>query len=103
MKIVGIDYSIDPKRHNPFVRTADRMVHDTVRKAIAENASWSIGGELERIRGEIEKAISRPLAKGILLHGKVESIEPGVMTVATDRITIHALATGAADIQATEW
>jgi hypothetical protein len=103
MKIVDIDYSLDPKRHNPFVRTADRLAHDSVRKAIAENASWSIAGELERIRSDIEKAISRPLAKGITLHGKVESIEPGKMTIANDGITIHALATGSADIEAREW
>ncbi len=103
MKIADIDYAIDPRRHNPFVRTADRLAHDSVRKAIAEAASWSMAGELERIRGEIEKAITRPLGKGITLHGKVESIEPGSMTIATDRITIHALATGAADIEALEW
>jgi hypothetical protein len=103
MKIVDIDYSIDPRRHNPFVRTADRLAHDSVRKAIAEAASWSMASELERIRGEIEKAITRPLGKGITLHGKVESIEPGSLTIATDRITIHALATGAADIEALEW
>ncbi len=103
MKIVGIDYSIDPRRHNPFVRTADRLAHDSVRKAIAENASWSIAGELERIRGEIEKAISRTLTKGIALHGTVQSIEPGKVDIDNDRITIHALATGTADIEAREW
>src|SRR5205807_1049146 len=60
MTLANVDYAIDPKRHNPFVRTADRLAHDSVRKAIADSASWSIAGELERIRGEIDKAITRP-------------------------------------------
>jgi hypothetical protein len=103
LTLTSVDYSIDPKRHNPFVRTADRLAHDSVRKAIAESASWSIAGELERIRGEIDKAITRPLAKNITLHGKIDSIEPQDVLLGNDRIVIHALATGSAEVEATSW
>ncbi len=74
-----------------------------MRKAIAESASWSIAGELERIRGEIDKAITRPLAKNIALRGHVESIEPQGVTIGSDRIVIHALATGSGEVEAKAW
>ncbi len=103
MTLANVDYAIDPKRHNPFVRTADRLAHDSVRKAIADSASWSIAGELERIRGEIDKAITRPLARNIALRGKVDSIEPQDILLGSDRIVIRALATGSAEVEATAW
>jgi hypothetical protein len=101
--IANVDYTLDPRRHNPFVRTANRLAHDSVRKAIAEAASWSISPQLADLRGEIARAISRPLARGITLHGTVDSIEPSAVILGTDRIIIRGVLTGSAEIEATTW
>jgi hypothetical protein len=101
--IANVDYTLDPRRKNPFVRTANRLAHDSVRKAIAGAASWSIAPQLAGIRTEIAKAISRPLAKGITLRGTVDSIEPSAILLNSDRIVIRGVLVGGAEIEATTW
>jgi len=103
MTITGVDYSLDPKRHNPFVRLADRITHDAVRKAIADSASWSLAAQLAAIRAEIERAITRPLAKDIRLTGRVDAVDPTDLVLGADRITVHAVAVGSAEITAAKW
>lgn len=98
-----LDYAIGSHKHNLFVRTADHLAHDSVRKAIADAASWSLDTQLAAIRSEIDKAITRPLAANVSLRGHVESIEPRVIDVHAGNITIRAIATGAAEVEVKRW
>jgi hypothetical protein len=103
MTITNVDYSLDPRRHNPFVRLADRVMHDAVRTAIADSASLSVAPQLAVIRGQIEQAITRPLAKGIRLTGHVDAVDPTELLLGSDRITVRAVAVGSAEITAAKW
>lgn len=98
-----IDYSLSSHRKNVFVRTADHLAHDSVRKAIADNASWSLEKQLTQIRAEIDKAMARPLAANVTLRGHAESIEPRSIDVRRDGITIRAVMTGNAEVDVTKW
>jgi len=99
----NLEYSLDPKRHNPFVRIGDRLAHDALRARLAETAQWSLAPQIGLIKGEIERATSRPLAPGITMHGRVASIEPEALLARTEGITIRVVATGEAGIDVASW
>lgn len=98
-----LNYTLDSRRHNPFVRAADRLAHENVRKAIADSASWPLDSQLAAIRAEIAKAMTRPLARNIALRGQVDAIEPRSIDVREEAITIRAIATGSAEVEVRGW
>ena len=94
-----LDYALDPRRRSIFLRIADKLAHDTLRKNLAESARWSVAPQIATIRGEIEKAVVRPLAPGVFLRGKVDDITPLAIGLHADAIAINVLATGSAEVQ----
>ena len=93
-----LDYSLDPKRHNPFVKLADHLAHDSVRAQLVANAHWSIAPQMAAMRAEITKAMSRPLAPNVILRGSVDAMQPVSVTPLPDRMVIRAVAVGSAAI-----
>jgi hypothetical protein len=98
-----VDYSLSSHRKNLFVRTADHLAHDNVRKAIAGSAAWSLEPQLAKIRAEIDKAMTRPLAPNVALHGHAGTIEPRAIDVHANGITIRAIITGEAEVEVGRW
>jgi hypothetical protein len=94
----GLDYTLDPRRKNPFVRIADRLAHDTLRARLAQSARWSLAPQLTAMRNEITRALTRPLAAGVTMRGRIDAIEPNGVMIDPNALTIHALATGSADV-----
>ncbi len=93
-----LDYALE-KRRNPFLRMVERAVHDALRAQLRQNARWPIAAELAAIRAEIDKAISRPLARGVTMRGSVTSLEP-VSAVPHDQgITVRVMAMGTATVE----
>jgi hypothetical protein len=99
--IDDVDYTLDPHRHNLFLRAANAVVHDTLRSTLRANARWSIASELTRVRGEIDRGLNRPLAVGATLHGRVESLQPVSVTAGSQTISLRVVATGNASIALT--
>ena len=99
----NLEYSLDPKRHNPFVRIGDRLAHDALRKRLAENARWSLDPQIAAIKTEIERATTRPLAPGIAMRGKVASIEPQALLARAEGLVIRVVATGEASVDVASW
>src|SRR5262249_19426144 len=99
ISLKDLDYALDPKHRSLFVRVADKLAHDTLRRNLAEGARWSIAPQIATIRGEIEKAIVRPLAPGVFLRGKVDDITPVAIGLQSDAIAIEVLATGSAEVE----
>jgi hypothetical protein len=99
VSLQDLDYALDPKRRSVFLRIADRFAHDTLRKNLAEGARWSIAPQIATIRGEIEKALARPLAPGILLRGKVDDITPIAIGLHENALLIDVVATGSAEVE----
>ena len=99
VSLQDLDYALDPKRRSLFLRIADRFAHDALRKNLAEGARWSVAPQIATIRGEIEKALARPLAPGVLLRGKVDDITPLAIGLRADAIAINVVATGSAEVE----
>jgi hypothetical protein len=99
----GVEYSLDPKRHNPFVRIGDRMAHEALRKRLAETARWSLAPQIAAVKAEIERATTRALAPGVAMHGRVASIEPQGLLVRPEGIVIRIVATGEASVDVASW
>ena len=95
----NLEYSIDPRRKNPFVRIADRIAHDRLRSSLAKSAHWSVAPQIDSIRAEIGRAMTRPLATGVMMQGRVDAIEPGTVVLDANGIVLHALATGSAEVE----
>jgi hypothetical protein len=99
VSLQNLDYALDPKRRGLFLRIADRFAHDTLRKNLAEGARWSIAPQIATIRGEIEKALARPLAPGVLLRGRVNDITPVAVGLHENAIAIGVVAAGSAEVE----
>lgn len=93
-----LDYSLDPRRRNPFLRIADRMAHDKLRATLSNSAHWSVAPRIDSLRDEITRAVTRPLAPGVMMRGHVDAIELGSLVLDANGIIIHALATGSAEV-----
>jgi Domain of unknown function (DUF4403) len=94
-----LDYALDPKRRSVFLRLADHFAHEGLRARLAEGARWSIAPQIAKIRGEIAKAIVRPLAPGVMLRGRVDDVTPVAIGLRPDAIAIDVVATGAAEVE----
>ncbi|HXH38315.1 MAG TPA: DUF4403 family protein, partial [Thermoanaerobaculia bacterium] len=94
-----LDYSLDPHRRNPFLRIADRVAHDRLRATLTSTAHWSVAPQIDLIREEIARAVTRPLAPGVMMRGRVDAIEPGSLVLDANAIIVHALATGSAEVE----
>lgn len=98
-----LDYVLDPKRRNPFLRAADRLAHDSVRSGILESARWPIDSQIALLRAEVERGINRPLSAGVLLRGRVDAITPAGIALQPDSIVIRVVATGSAEVEVRQW
>jgi hypothetical protein len=99
ISLQNLDYSLDPRRKNPFLRIADRVAHDKLRATLASTAHWSMAPQIDSIRSEIARAVTRPLAQGVMMRGTLGTIEPATVTLDANGIIVHALATGNAEVE----
>jgi hypothetical protein len=100
LSLQHLDYALDPKRKNPFVRVADRLAHGTLRDEIAKGARWSIAPQIATVRAEIEKAVNRPLAPNVIMRGKVDAIEPVSASVDAAGMLVRVVAAGRVEVEA---
>jgi hypothetical protein len=99
VSLQDIQYTLDSRRKNLFVRIADRFAHDTLRAQLAKSAHWSIAPQIDSIRNEIAGAVTRPLGAGVMMRGHIDAIELSSMTPGDNGIVVHALATGSAEVE----
>jgi hypothetical protein len=99
LTLQNLDYSLDPHRRNPFLRIADRVAHDQLRATLANASHWSVAPQIDALRNEIARAVTRPLAPGVMMRGRVDAIEPGTVVLDPNGIVLHVLATGNAEVE----
>jgi hypothetical protein len=98
ISLENLEYALDSKRKNLFVRIADRLAHESLRAQLAKTAHWSVAPQIDSIRVAIASAVTRPLAPAVMMRGYVDGIELRSMTLDANGILIHALATGNAEV-----
>ena len=99
LTLTNLDYSLDPHRRNPFLRIANRVAHEQLRATLAKSAHWSVAPQIDALRDEIARAVTRPLAPGVMMRGRVDTIEPGTVVLDPTGIVLHVLATGSAEVE----
>ena len=99
VSLQNLTYSLDPRRKNPFIRIADRIAHEKLRASLAKAAHWSVAPQVDSLRVEIARAVTRQLAPGVTMRGRVDAIEPGSLVLDANGIIIHALAMGSAEVE----
>jgi hypothetical protein len=97
--VSDVDYSLDPKRHNPFLRVANRMAHDDVRAQLRAGARWPVGDSVNVMKREIERGMTRKLASNVILRGKIDSIQRLSVLTRPEGFTIRAVAVGSAEVE----
>jgi hypothetical protein len=75
------------------------VAHDSLRATLANAAHWSVAPQIDALRGEIARAVTRPLAPGVMMRGRVDAIEPGTVVLDANGIVLHVLATGSAEVE----
>lgn len=99
VSLQNLEYTLDSRRKNLFVRIADRLAHDTLRSQLARTARWSVAPQIDSIRDEIARAVTRPLGPGVMMRGRIDTIEPSSVALDAGGIIIRALATGSAEVE----
>jgi hypothetical protein len=99
VSLEDLQYALESRRKNIFVRIADRFAHDTLRAQLAKSAHWPVAPQIDSIRNEIAAAMTRSLAPGILMRGHVDAIELSGVAHDANGIVVHALATGSAEVE----
>ena len=101
LSLENLQYTLDSRRKNLFVRIADRFAHDTLRAQLAMTARWPVAPQIDSIRDEIARAVTRPLAPGVMMRGRVDAIQVRSVSLDASGIVVHALATGSAEVAVT--
>jgi hypothetical protein len=99
--VPDLDYTLERRRRNPFLRFAERAVHATLRDRLRQQARFPIGPRLDALRGEIGRALTRKLAPNVFLRGRADAIQPVSVTPLPETISIRIIATGAAEVEIT--
>jgi hypothetical protein len=94
-----LDYSLESRRRNPFVRLAEKLAHDGVRDSLARNARFSIAGQLQSSRRQVSQGLNRALAPNVTLRGSLDRLEPASVAILPDRLSIIVVATGSASVE----
>jgi hypothetical protein len=94
-----LNYSLDPKRRGLFARIAERVTHESIRARLRESARFPLGPRIAEVRAEITRALTRQLAPGVSLRGRVDAIEPKTVTPLANVISMRIVATGVAEVE----
>lgn len=97
LTLPDLDYTIE--RRNPFVRLAERRVHDSLRARLRENARFALGARIAAVREDVTRALTRPLAPNVTLRGRVDAIQPVSVTPLESVISVRVIATGGAEVE----
>ncbi|HEX6099794.1 MAG TPA: DUF4403 family protein [Thermoanaerobaculia bacterium] len=96
--VPDLDYSLDPARRGLFARITERVAHDSIRARLRESARFPLGPRIAEARAEITRALTRELAPNVSLRGRADAIEPQAVRALAGGISVHIVATGAAEV-----
>jgi hypothetical protein len=82
-----------------FARTADRLAHDTLRARIRQSFRIDLAPQLQRIRGEISRGLTRNLGGGASMRGVVDGVTITRLNTRDTGFDIGLLATGTAEVR----
>jgi hypothetical protein len=92
-----LDYTL-AERGGMVRRIAERAAHDTLRARLRENMRVSLGPQLTALRTEITRALTRPLAAGVMLRGRADAIQPVSVTPRETLLSVRVVAVGSAAV-----
>lgn len=96
--VPDLEYSLDPKRRGVLLRVVERAAHDSIRQRLRENARFNLGTRINEMREEITKALTRKLAPGVSVRGRVDAIQPVAATPLPGVLAVRVIATGIAEV-----
>jgi hypothetical protein len=97
--VADLDYALDPaKRRGFFSRVLEKAAHVAIRQRLRESARFTVGDKITEVRAELTRALNRQLAKGVTLRGRADAIVPQRVTSNERMISMHVIATGAAEV-----
>jgi hypothetical protein len=92
-----LDYTL-AERGGMVRRIAERAAHDTLRARLRENMRVSLGPQLTALRAEVTRALTRPLAAGVMLRGRADAIQPVSVTPRETLLSVRVVAVGSAAV-----
>jgi Domain of unknown function (DUF4403) len=72
VSIQNLDYTVETK--HVLVKTADWLLHSTVRDNLAEKATWYVGDRIDAAQDMLSEALNRKLNRYVSITGKVRNV-----------------------------
>ena len=99
--VPDLDFELDPKSSNFFVRTADTLAHELLRSRAREAAVFLLAKHAQSVRQEITRALNRELAPGVMLRGSADTVQPHSVIGGPNGVAVRVTVTGKATVDVT--
>jgi hypothetical protein len=99
--VPDLDFELDPKSSNFFVRTADTLAHELLRSRAREAAVFLLAKHAQSVRQEITRALNRELAPGVMLRGSADAVQPHSVVGGPNGVAVRVTVTGKATVDIT--
>jgi hypothetical protein len=96
--IPDLEYRLDSNRRGLFLRAVERAAHDSIRQRLRENAHFALGARINQMRADIASALTRKLATGVTMRGRVDAIQPLAATPLPAVLVVRVVATGSVEV-----
>lgn len=101
--VPDLDFTVAARGRSVFFRIAERVAHDAVRDHLRESTRFPMGRELTEARQEIDRALNRQIANGVILRGRVTTISPESVRSAPEAVVMRVVVGGEAEVVADSW
>jgi hypothetical protein len=92
----NVDYTMETR--SVLMRLGEWLLRGSLREAVARQAVFPMAERLERLRRSAEAALSRTLAPGTQLHGRLSAVRPQGAWVVPGGVVLRVVADGSAEI-----
>lgn len=94
--VQSLDYTLETQ--NALLQAGEWLMRGGLRESLTERAVFPLGDRLDRLRQHAETALTRPLAPGTDLRGRLSAVRPQGAFVTDQGIVLRVVADGTAEV-----
>jgi hypothetical protein len=91
-----LDYTLETR--SALVEAGEWFLRSSLRRQLAERARFPLGERIARLRASAERALTRTLAEGTRMEGRLGTVSPQGAFVTAQGVTLRVLIEGTARV-----
>lgn len=91
-----LDYTLETQ--SSLLSAGEALMRGSLREELAEKAVFPLGDRIDRLRTRAEQALTRPLAQGTNLRGRLSGVRPVATSVTAEGVVLRVEADGQAEV-----